>query len=155
MSIPVYNPTSTIDSIRTKIAASYSITSSVSAFVREIAVPELALRLRRTCRTRTSRTMALGHYRRIHLPISSILFMAVEGYYENARWVDHVGWGWSGTCGQRLYSFYYQLTIYQGLELLQRVKRPLLPNAEVKNQWLHRCSTRGKVAWKGSVRCHF
>jgi len=45
MSIPVYNPTSTIVSIRMKIAASYSITSSVSAIVRIIVTSTLTWRL--------------------------------------------------------------------------------------------------------------
>ena len=94
--------------------------------------------------------MAVGHYRRVHLPISSILHLAVEGVHKNARGGCDAGRRWSGTsfCMPSLIHFQFSV----GLELVQCFKRSVLPFAEVQDQRIYFSSTGRKIDRGNCVR---
>ena len=94
-------------------------------------------RLRWTCASRASRTMAMGHHRRVHLPIPVLLRLALKSQVKNRRRAPTA------------------LGSEPSLELIQCSERAVLAHPEVKNPRAHCCAAGGQVARGDCVRLVF
>lgn len=79
--------------------------------------------------TRTSWAVALGYYWRIHLPISSLLHLAVKGFLKNTGWADDACWWWSRESSHS--RCFDSSSLYIGMEFIQCSERPILFDAKV------------------------
>ena len=97
-SIRAFSLTSTIASTRMRIAANYSTIFSVRSLVSltisgPLFQPPVDFRFRWTHLTRATRAMALGHHRRVYLPVPSLLYMALKSKIQVGRRTrDARGW---------------------------------------------------------------